>query len=111
MRTRQLMWAVMAFAIALSLVGSFDWTPADASRLGQTVPTRTPTAAPITPAPEPPPATAVPSVESSPAATPVILLPTAGDSSGDALALWGMIGLGLLLLAWAIRLRARGNAR
>ena len=115
MRTKQWMWIVMVCVIGLSLASSFDWAPANASRLGQTVPTHTPTAAPVTPTPEPPPATepppasTVPSIESSPAATPVFLLPTAGDSAAGGLQFVGVLGLGLTLLAWAIRRRVRGN--
>ncbi len=118
MRMKREMWVVLACAFGLSLASSFDWAPVDASRLGQTVPTRTPTAAPVTPTPEPPsatepppPASTVPSIESSPAATPVFLLPTAGDSAAGGLQFVGVLGLGLTLLAWAIRLRVRGNTR
>src|SRR3990172_2085371 len=115
MRTKQGMWIALVCVIGLSLASSFNWAPADASSLGQTVPTRTPTAAPVTPTPEPPPATepppasTVPSIESSPAATPVFLLPTAGDSAAGGLQLGGAAGLGLTLLAWAVRRRVRGN--
>jgi hypothetical protein len=117
MRTKQWIWIAVLCVIGLSLASSFDWAPADASHLGQTVPTRTPTAAPVTPTPEPPrateppPVSTVPSIDSSPTATPVFLLPTAGDSGTGGLQFVGVIGFGLTLLAWAIRLRVRGKTR
>jgi hypothetical protein len=116
MRMKKEVWVVLACVIGLSFAGSFDWAPAGASRLGQTVPTRTPTAATETPTsepsptPEPSPVSTVPSIEPSPAATPVFL-PTAGDSAAGGLQFMGVIGLGLTLLAWAIRRRVRGNTR
>jgi len=66
--------------IAIALLASVEWSPASASKLGQTVPTATLTATPVTETP-----TATPSVTSSPTATGTVPAPTGSPThSGPA---------------------------
>jgi len=112
-------WIASIVAIGLTLVivanlaGPTAWAASAVAPLGQTVPTRTPTAAPVTPTPTPEPlpptepATPAPSSvvsTPSPAGAPV-LLPVAGSDSNGGLALVGAAGVCLLMLTWAARRR------
>ena len=112
MQISRLKWPVLLCVLIVSIVGAFGWRPADATPLGQTVPTVTPTVAPITPTatftstPQPPsPSRSQP----TPTVAAPILLPVAGDSmhrpniSGSAIA--GILGLTLLALAGALWLK------
>jgi len=106
MRTKPLIWGVMACVFAVSIVSSFDWAPADAAHLDQgTVPTRTPTSPPPTATPPRPAATAAPAtlIPTPVEGGPPELLPVAGTESSMTFALFGVAGLGLLSAAWAVR--------
>jgi len=94
MRISRLKWPICMCIFIISIVGTFSWRPVDATRLGQTVPTATPTVDPaITPTatatllPTASPtaaASAVPETSSQPAApAPEApkLLPVAGAAS------------------------------
>ena len=126
MRWRQFASGVVAAWVGLSLIGSYGWAADGALRLGQSVPTRTPTSSPATPTATPPDgdvtpipptstagaplvtgqATPIPLVTPTPGAL-VALLPVAGsfvrmDPFAPILA-----GSGLLILAWLARRRTQ----
>ena len=93
-------WMGVAFLFVLILsAGAVDWAPANASRLGQTVPTRTPTAEPPSVTP-----TVVVTATSTPSGAPA-LLPVAGNSADVGPIVVGGMGLGLMWLAWVARRR------
>lgn len=97
-------WLSIAFVclLAISAMSSIDWAPASASRLGQSVPTRTPTPNPtamMTPLPSPTPQVASrPAASSTPGGAPA-LLPVAGGDIGSNWLMWITVGL-LLLAVW-----------
>jgi len=123
----------VACVFALSVFSSFRWMPADASRMGQTVPTFTPTPGPATPTStpepqpsEPPPAEATqtpatPAPPQTPAAVAAMtasatgaatrtpaLLPVTGGDAGNGPVFLIVAGSGLAVTAWVLRLRTKG---
>lgn len=105
-------WLSIAFVclLAISAMSSIDWAPASASRLGQSVPTRTPT---VTPGPTATfTATPAPVANQVPDATPAtpVLLPTAGDA--PAVDGGWVLGVVLLIIGQGLRLaRHRWQAK
>jgi len=101
-------WIASIVAIGLTLVimanlaGPTAWAASAVAPVGQTVPTKTPTAA----SPTQTPATPVPTAASTPA-NPPALLPQAGGGPDAGLVIVGIAGLGLLALAWTVRRRAK----
>jgi len=124
MRVKRFVLSSIACVFALSMFGSFRWAPAEASHLGQTVPTFTPTPGPVSPTPEPPPSkppadptqppvtvapTAAPAASSA-TKTPVVL-PVAGSDAGNGPVFLIAAGSSLAVTAWALRLRAGSRVR
>ena len=130
MRWRQFASGVVAAWVGLSLIGSYGWAADGASRLGQSVPTRTPTSSPATPTATPPdgdvtpipptatagapgaPATAQATATRAPLGTPtpgapVALLPVAGSFVRNDPVAPTLVGSGLLILAWLARRRTQ----
>ncbi|HLF27037.1 MAG TPA: hypothetical protein VJG32_11925 [Anaerolineae bacterium] len=109
---KRFIWSVAIALLMLSIFSSVDWAPVAASRLGQTVPTFTPTPESATPAPTAESATATPQVTPLATAqeTPA-LLPVAGAEQGGGLMFVAIAGLTLLALAWGVRQRTPGDAR
>jgi hypothetical protein len=99
------MWLLIAGLVLAALTSTLDWAPANASPLGQTVPTRTPTPGPATSTPKPSPSTPIPTLPAdvltatAVSGNPPTLLPTAGGGSSDDLAGAGLMGLALIIVA------------
>jgi hypothetical protein len=115
MPLKKLLWISVGGVLGLSLLASLDWAPANASRLGQSVPTRTPTVIPPTPGSTPtllaePTAALSATLAADPASTPVAppaLLPEAGGSLLNGAPAVMLPGVLLLIAAWSYRRRAR----
>lgn len=101
--------------VFMSVIHPVAWAAPENAPVGQTVPTRTPTLAPVTPSPQPTSVksspqptsssgvpTNVPDSTAETEATPV-LLPVAGDDVDGSLTLLGWLGLSFIGLAWFIR--------
>jgi hypothetical protein len=111
MNPKRWAWALLISMFVVTVIGSFEWSPAGASRLGQTVPTRTPTAAPVTPTPSPvpteSPVQATDDAAATPAPTPA-LLPVAGgpnDAVWNFLIVSGLVLITLGVGVWLTRRR------
>jgi hypothetical protein len=110
MTLKRCLWALLISVFVVAVLGSVEWSPAGASRLGQTVPTRTPTAAPATPTPLPAPTEPPAPATEDPAATPVptpALLPVAGGLNSTVWNLLIVSGLVLITLGTGVWLARR----